>query len=147
MSAIHAVIYSEYVSGAGIIAGSPYGCQILPHAQNFTCSYDRPNMDLEALWKYTTQRATDGFINPLETMRRTKFYFYSGTKDIVVSQTEMNQTMQFYKHYTDDSNVKSDFGIPSQHGIAVDTECCDPCGRFTIHYDGIQNCKYDTSRC
>eukprot|EP00494_Astrolonche_serrata_P026866 UN27129 len=102
MSAIHAVIYSEYVAGAGIIAGSPYGCQILPHAQNFTCSYDRPNMDLEALWKYTTQRATDGFINPLETMRRTKFYFYSGTKDIVVSQTEMNQTMQFYKHYTDD---------------------------------------------
>ena len=72
MAIIHLIAFSSVVEGAGIVGGSPYGCNILPDAEN-TCSgwqhnSSEPNTTipwtsfLDTCRAYLQARATAGTI-------------------------------------------------------------------------------------
>ena len=82
---IHQVAFSERVVGAGIQAGAPYGCQILPDCGD-TCAVPNATMCsrlasgyyASALQNYTSNRSSHGTIAPLSNMRGRRVFLFSG---------------------------------------------------------------------
>ena len=94
----HLIAYSSSVDAAGLLAGSPYGCNILPNA-SFVCSGlgtdNKPNTSiawpafLQRCQQYLEKRAANKRIDSLTALKNKRVFLLSGTKDTVVYQPVM----------------------------------------------------------
>lgn len=133
--------YSEVVRGAAFIAGSPYGCGNAAAVPNsWSCSYNKPPLDLQSLYAYAAARATAGQIDALSHLVGKPLYLYSGTKDTIVFQAEMDRTAAYFSRYVGAANIEYVAGVPSEHGYITDGygECCG-----CLNGSFILNCEYD----
>ena len=154
MAIMHTVAFSSYVTGVGIVGGAPYGCQLLPDAgdacgamaDNATLPWDQYVDD--EFFQYLVQRAEDGLIDPLESLRGTNVYLYSGLFDTCVYRDVMKaverQLRNLTKLWDDNTDTLGDFptqafktvyDIPSEHAWIVDDFVCNRPGHsFHIPY-------------
>ena len=127
MAMMHFVAYSKRVLGVGVIAGAPYGCQILPDART-TCSkpaVPQPwNVYLEQCYEYIERRASQGVIDPIKHMVGKPAYIYSGLHDTIVAREVMQAVDTQLRNLTRNVSVLTRFDIPSEHAFIVDNVTC-----------------------
>jgi hypothetical protein len=87
--------YSAEVMGAGVIAGGPYNCAYVNWGGIATCLEGAPIG--EASYAAAFGFAELGEIDSIESLKRSRVYIFSGTKDSVVAPTVVDATYSYYK--------------------------------------------------
>lgn len=141
MAMIHFVAFSASVLGVGVIAGSPYGCNILPD-YGYTCSMPRGAslpwaQYIDQCYGYIRDRAGRGIIDPIPNMKGKPVYLYSGMHDDVVDRQVMVAVDSQLRNLTSNISVLTRFDVPSEHGFIVDdTTCANPSKQSKDAYCG-----------
>lgn len=128
----HLVAFSSVVSGAGVLGGSPYGCNALPDAVN-VCSgmgADGVHRNESIPWdaytdlcaEYAAKREARGAIDQLAGLRGRQVFLFSGTADSVVFQPVMVAVQAQLSRWG--ANVTARFDLPSEHAWIVDRRTC-----------------------
>jgi len=135
MAVNHFVAFSSSVTGAGIVAGAPYGCNLVEGSDD-KCGSAPPDTDwtkiLPRLAERLLERAKDGLIDPLRHLWRKRLYLFSGAKDWVVERNVMEAVRrQFGSLVGDDGShpggaVAVDYAVNATHGWIVDGATCGP---------------------
>jgi hypothetical protein len=132
----HLVAFSRSVQGAGITAGSPYGCNILPDSDD-TCGaevlHNSSFFDWEkfqvTLAEHLSARQKGGLIDPVSNLRGKPVYLYSGTQDTVVNPAVMHNLAAQLKAL--DADLLTEFSIASEHAWIVDNMTCSSPGQVS----------------
>jgi hypothetical protein len=151
LAVIHQVAYSSSCNGAGILGGSPYGCNSLPDAL-YTCSgYQHGSTQkngsipwglyVDACAVYAQKRAARGAIDPLSGLAHSNVFLFSGTNDDIVFLPVMQAVSTQFLRWN--ASVHSEFSLPAEHAWLVDGQtclhpertnasaCCGPKGKVT----------------
>ncbi|WDF73909.1 extracellular catalytic domain type 2 short-chain-length polyhydroxyalkanoate depolymerase [Novosphingobium sp. KACC 22771] len=94
MAVQYDVAFSGSVIGVGVVAGGPYNCAWVNFGGIATCMQGAPIG--AASYGAASSFAALGSIDPVTNLAKHKVYLFSGTKDIVVKQSAMNATRDFY---------------------------------------------------
>ena len=83
MAVDHFVAFSSVTKGAGVAAGAPYGCKLLPEADTNCGRYTMRvwNGALDKFIQYTNAKAKAGTIDPVANMKSSPVYLYLGADD------------------------------------------------------------------
>eukprot|EP00750_Incisomonas_marina_P002512 INCI12385.2.p1 GENE.INCI12385.2~~INCI12385.2.p1 ORF type:complete len:505 (+),score=75.01 INCI12385.2:167-1681(+) len=155
MAITHFVAFSAAVTGVGIVGGAPYGCQLLPDSGD-ACGAMADNTSLpwdeyvdNEFFPYLVRREIDGLIDPLENLRGSSVYLYSGQDDTCVYKDVMRAVERQLRNLTSiwgSSNVSATrfgerqafhtvFDVPSEHAWIVDDFVCNqPNRKFDFPY-------------
>lgn len=132
MAVNHLVAFSNITEGAAIVAGSPYGCNIIEDDTHDFCGVGWPSdssfshaLDRK-MAAYMHKRAASGLIDPLLSLKGRRVYLYSGSKDIWVNQRVMRAVSRQLAPWVGLSSMIRDFSTPSTHGWVVDGSDCGP---------------------
>jgi len=145
MSIIHFVTFSGSVDAVAVVAGAPYGCNVLPDHDN-ACATPTPNevpLPDVPMDTYLQGRAAAGQIDPISNMAGKKAYLFAGTLDSQVYTPVMAAVRRQLEYYNGVANVVSEFSVPAEHAWIVNGPWGNPCGYFGSPY--INNCGYDTA--
>ncbi len=155
------VAYSKTVIGAGIVAAGPFGCAKSEGADAFPfypaalalnfaqanggCMADSLSafgvLDSQRLLKIATTLAQEGKIDPLENLKRSKVYLYSGESDRIVSAAVVRAARDFYLAAgVPPENVEFVSGRPGGHAFSTDGEG-GACEKSDPPY--VNDCRYD----
>lgn len=88
---------------------------------------------MDALHRYTANRAKNGEIDPVSHLESQKYYLYIGTDDTVVYPDVMQKAQDYFQAYVPKQAMEVVFDIPSEHGD------------ITNHYGECCNCLYGRS--
>ena len=149
----HLVSHSNRVTGAGVIGGSPYGCQLLPdsgdtcsgwmstgHEENTSIPWP---LYLKTCNAYLTERAAGQLVDPLASLQGRPVYLLSGLGDTTVYQQVMRAVAQQFTAIG--TNVKTEFTLDLNHAWAVDNQTCSNTGAAL---PGNQCCGFKgTAKC
>eukprot|EP00746_Dinoflagellata_sp_MGD_P017019 gnl/MRDRNA2_/MRDRNA2_138805_c0_seq1.p1 gnl/MRDRNA2_/MRDRNA2_138805_c0~~gnl/MRDRNA2_/MRDRNA2_138805_c0_seq1.p1 ORF type:complete len:381 (-),score=41.34 gnl/MRDRNA2_/MRDRNA2_138805_c0_seq1:111-1253(-) len=130
MAVNHLVAFSRKTTGAGIVAGAPYGCNRVEGGNRDVCGMGLPRVPwkilLRRLDKYMHRRAAAGLIDPVESLRGRQLYLFSGVADWVVNRKVMVSVQDQLATYTGQDTIKLDFNVNATHGWVVDGSQCGP---------------------
>lgn len=130
MAVNHFVAFSTVTTGVGVVAGAPYGCNLVDKRRSDPCGSASSTVPwarlLRRMARYMRRRAARGLIDPLEGMRDHKVYLFSGSNDWVVANSVMRAVEWQLGNLTGAASVKVNFNINSTHGWVVDGERCGP---------------------
>ncbi len=136
------VAFSSIIKGAGIIAGGPYDCGGQMAAA--LCMFF--NIPLISLSISRTKSWSGKSIDDKSNLARQKVYMISGTEDVIVSSTVMNQLYKYYVtegHFIPASNVVYKKDLKAAHTFPTDfdsegnNECTSASSPF------VSNCHFD----
>eukprot|EP00729_Bicosta_minor_P011042 gene11042-33129_t len=153
MALFHLVSHSKRVTGAGVIGGSPYGCQLLPdsgdtcsgwmstgHEENTSIPWP---LYLKTCNAYLTERAAGQLVDPLASLQGRPVYLLSGLGDTTVYQQVMRAVAQQFAAIG--TKVKTEFTLDLNHAWAVDNQTCSNTGAAL---PGNQCCGFKgTAKC
>lgn len=78
--------FSSLVGGSAAFASGPYFCAEGDVTKAFTqCMYNYLGVDVNKLIRLTEEKASKGLIDPLENLKHSRAYVYSGTQDTTVA--------------------------------------------------------------
>eukprot|EP01065_Artemidia_motanka_P030738 TRINITY_DN36822_c0_g1_i1.p1 TRINITY_DN36822_c0_g1~~TRINITY_DN36822_c0_g1_i1.p1 ORF type:complete len:371 (+),score=66.21 TRINITY_DN36822_c0_g1_i1:167-1114(+) len=126
MAMIHFFAYSKSAAGVGVVAGAPYGCNIV-YSQDQSACGDIKNPGawtkfLPEVNSYTRDKAAKGLIDPVDHVKGKPAYIFSGTQDGVVKQVVMKAVGSQLEDFG--AKVTSEFSIGSGHSWVVDNFVC-----------------------
>jgi hypothetical protein len=134
------VANSSWVKGAGIIAGGPYNCGRYYSALGLlalswcTGHSTVGATDVDLLFQSTIELAKDGKIDPVEDLRDSKIYLFSGTLDFVVTSTAVGWARDFYKQSgIPAGQVVFEKSIPAGHAFLT-VDYGSPCSSSSTPY-------------
>ncbi len=106
------VAFSGTVSGAGIVAGGPYGCaeRSIAFALQRCMGTALGPADPDRLFSLAADAAADGTIDPLANLADDRVYVYAGTEDHTVDPSVAATVPAFY----------AAAGVPADHVAFVD---------------------------
>lgn len=142
------VAYSDIVSGAGLVAGGPYGCaDNIPGAAPALVALERcmqitagpPN--LGQLVQNAQYREKSGAIDSLGNLRTARVYLFSGANDTVVNRAVVESAAQFYEAL----KVPADSIRFVRNDDAAHAFITDNFGAACSYLGGdyLNNCQYD----
>jgi poly(3-hydroxybutyrate) depolymerase len=149
------VAHSKTVIGAGIVAAGPFGCaqsafyvtSVWANATQavYGCMSNTLSMfgvlDSQRLLGVAQTLAREGKIDPLEDLKRSKVYLYSGENDSIVSSAVVRAARDFYLAAgVASGNVELVTGKPGGHAFSTDGEGA-ACEKNEPPY--VNNCHYD----
>jgi hypothetical protein len=158
------VAYSTLVTGAGIVAGGPYGCARTPGTELNPFwqvvlswnAYRAQNQCMEDGWffssvpdpaglvAYAEQIAQDGKIDPLAALRSDKLYIFSSRKDDTVERGVVEATTAFYrKAGVPEANISFVIDEKAAHSFLTEGET-PACG--TTGPPFLNGCHYDQAK-
>lgn len=127
MAVNHLVAFSGSTVGAAIVAGAPYGCNILEGDRD-VCGSDAPlepwKKLLPRLEVYMLERQAAGLIDPLANLQGRPVYLFSGASDVVVRRDTMRAVKWQLGALVGVENIKVDFNLGASHGWIVDDSQC-----------------------
>lgn len=159
MAMIHLLAESSHVTGVGVVAGAPYGCNILvgpgsEHACGVPRPQEGPNFqpNFDRIQQYVHDRAARHQIDALSEMQGKQVWLFSGSKDSLVHKNVMVACERQVRNFTGaGSHVATVYNVPAEHGWVVDGDDMPSgpsvfygCGHFGPPY--IMNCRWDMSR-
>ena len=158
------IAYSRLVTGAGIVAGGPYGCAHTPgselnpfwlvvlgwnvyRAQN-QCMEDglffSSVPDPGTMADYAERLAGDGRIDPLGALRGDKLYIFSSRKDDTVERGVVEAAVAFYKKAgVPEANISFVTNDKAAHSFLTESEG-PQCG--TTGPPFLNDCDYDQAK-
>ena len=155
MAMIHLISHSKRVSAAGIVAGAPYGCQVLTTWGNeHACGAPFwPNSgpanptNYGRIKAYLLAREKAGLIDSLSNLKGKPAWLFRGSNDAVVYAGPMKATARQVRNLG--MNVTTVFDIPAEHGWVVNAPDMPFPGSYygCAHYGEpfIMNCNYKMS--
>lgn len=127
MAVQHFVAFSRLTTGVAIVAGAPYGCNILEDETSDGCG-SLPPLDwaasLTRFREYMEERAQSRLIDDLRNLRGKRVYLFSGLLDFVVQRSVMVATGLQLSEFTGPGTIKTDYAILANHGWVVDGYTC-----------------------
>jgi predicted peptidase len=99
MAVQYQVAYSASVKGTGIVAGGPYYCVAKSSSYVGICMglvpfvSPKPSLMLAAAREFEKS----GQIDPLDQLKNSNIYIFSGTEDKIVRQKAVDTTVEFFK--------------------------------------------------
>lgn len=155
--------HGSIVTGAAIIAGGPYGCAesafagmvVGPAATmlNANKAVSGCMLNAMALWgvpdprglaEKARQRATDGKIDPIESVLNDRVYLFSGTEDRTVVPAIVASAAEFYRALgVSGTNLRFVSDMPAGHAFVTETEG-GACSHSGEPY--IVDCDYDQAQ-
>lgn len=130
MAVNHLVAFSRNTTGAAIVAGAPYGCNILETSRRDVCGAMAPREPWSVLHgkltRYLRRREADGLIDPLSALRGRRVYLFSGTQDWIVRRDVMKAVQWQLADLVGPDMVFCDFDVPATHGWVSDGTSCGP---------------------
>ena len=158
------IAYSRLVTGAGLVAGGPYGCAHTPgselnpfwlvvlnlnvyRAQN-NCMEDGSFFssvpDPAGMVRYAESLAAGGRIDPLDALRGDKLYIFSSLKDDTVESGVVDAAVAFYKQAgVPDANVSFVTNDKAAHAFLTESEAPE-CGTKGPPF--LNDCDYDQAK-
>jgi len=144
--------YSARVKGAGVLAGGHFYCAQGSHTTAQTACMAAPILlDVNKLITTTDNLAKQNKIDDPSNLKKSKVYLFSGKKDTVVNPQVMQKCRDYYLHYVDSANIKTEFSLDAEHtfptldfGNACTTRASPYIGKCS--YDGagtVLNWLYD----
>jgi len=129
MTVNHLVAFSRSVTGAGVVAGAPYGCNLIGGGRHDRCGSMPPaqgwDQPLQKMRRRIRRRQSRGLIDPIWNLRNTSIFLYSGQYDRVVTRGVMKALrQQLRKLVRAPGAIVSEFNVPSAHGWVVDGSQC-----------------------
>lgn len=149
MAIQHLVAFSESVQGAGVAAGSPYGCGMIPggHLPKGRCWYG-PIDDQETI-DYLRKRYKEGMIDDPANLKQTPVVLFNGQNDWTVYTAVMRATYRQLSEFIEPRWLTTNFHTEASHVWSLDHGDCE-CGACA--YSGaskqccdVNNCHYDLS--
>jgi poly(3-hydroxybutyrate) depolymerase len=155
--------HARLVTGAGIIAGGPYGCAesafsgmvfgpaaTMLNANRAISGCMQNNMllwgvpDPKGLAEKARQRAQDGEIDPITAAVPDRVYLFSGTKDRTVVPGIVASAVEFYRALgVTDTNIRFVSDLPAGHAFVTEDKGAS-CSTSSEPY--IVDCDYDQSK-
>lgn len=137
------VAFSANISGAGIVAGGPFYCSLGSQARAQTaCTTNGYLINIESSILYAQNLASEGLIDPVSNLAKSKIFIFSGVQDYIVSPQVVQQTVLFYNSFTNASNLFTDFYMNTAHTWPTQVEG-NPCSYYGTPFIGA--CRYDTA--
>jgi poly(3-hydroxybutyrate) depolymerase len=147
------VAFSGTVVGVGIIAGGPFYCAgsvpdapLLETAMT-TCMNPQAGAGPDAayLLKMARSFAQSGEIDPLENLKNSQVYLFSGKSDHTVTTKVVDQTAAFYKLAgVPAQNIRYVENVDAGHSISTDNSKDSPCPLTRTPY--INDCHFMQSQ-
>jgi len=146
MAVNHLFAFSASVEGAGIAAGSPYGCGVQADQED-RCYYG--HVDIPASVGHAYRRQAQGHIDSLANLKQTPVLLFNGKKDNEVYKRTMVDTFHQLQYFVDAKFLHTAFETDAAHVWSVDHGNCD-CGACSDFMDkpiccDVNNCVYDLS--
>lgn len=117
------VAFSKDVSGAGIVAGGPYGCAEgrLELATQRCMATNLGEPDAASLLALAEARAAAGEIDPLTDLADDRVYVFTGSEDRTVLPSVGAHIPEFYARAgVPATSVRLEAGLPAGHGFATE---------------------------
>mmetsp|Transcript_72701 Transcript_72701/g.168460 ORF Transcript_72701/g.168460 Transcript_72701/m.168460 type:complete len:452 (-) Transcript_72701:108-1463(-) len=134
MAVNHFVAFSRSTTGAAIVAGAPYGCNLVEKDDTDWCGAGQPSVPwrvlLDRLAVYIRRRAVAGLIDPPSALRGRRVYLFSGLADRVVRHSVMKALRSQLEGLVGPRSVVADFDVWAAHGWVVDGSTCGPDGSY-----------------
>jgi len=132
---------SAKVKGAGVLAGGPFYCAqgSLTTAQT-ACMAAPILLDVNKLITTTENLAKQNKIDNPSNLKNNKVFLFSGKKDSVVHPQVMQKCRDYYLHYVDSANIKTEFTLDAEHTFPT-TDYGNACTMKGSPYIG--KCSYD----
>mmetsp|Transcript_17305 Transcript_17305/g.49169 ORF Transcript_17305/g.49169 Transcript_17305/m.49169 type:complete len:444 (-) Transcript_17305:11-1342(-) len=149
MAMQHLFAFSSSILGAGIAAGSAYGCGALPGGKlpKGKCYYG--GLDVEASIKYVHDRARHGLIDQPRNLRRTPVVLFSGQNDWIVYTDCMRDVHKQLEYFVNEDKLVKRFDTDAAHVWSLDHGgCkCGECGWRGAPQPccDVNNCDYEFS--
>jgi poly(3-hydroxybutyrate) depolymerase len=154
------VAYSKTVSGAGVIAGGPFGCAYTPgteHNPNYAlvlienaaraltqCMQDNGVPAASELVDRAASLAKADKIDPLEGLAADRVYLFWGGRDTTVTRPVMNAANEFFiKAGVPAANIIFEENKKAAHAFVTEDSGL-PCGAPGAPY--VNDCDYDQAR-
>lgn len=155
------VAYSQLVTGAGIVAGGPYGCARTPGTDlnpfwPIVLSWNASRAQSQCMedgWFFSSvpnpadlldhakRMAQDGKIDPLDALKNDKLYIFSSRHDNTVQRGVVDATAAFYRQAgVPDANISYVKDDKAAHSFLTETEGA-ACGTSGPPY--LNDCDYD----
>lgn len=158
------IAYSRLVTGAGLVAGGPYGCARTPGSELNPFwlvvlswnAYRAQNQCMEDGWFFSSvpgpaglvqhaeRIAADGKIDPLEALRSDRLYIFSSRKDDTVESGVVEAAVAFYrKAGVPEANISFVTHEQAAHSFLTETEGL-ACGTKGPPF--LNDCDYDQAK-
>jgi len=142
----HLFVESASVQGAAVVAGAPFGCNIVVKDAPWACAtpiyrkeWKRDGL-LQEADNYARMRAGKGLIDPVENLVGKRVFLFSGTEDWTVWKPVMKQVEQQLLNFS--VVTYKVFNVATGHDWPVDDWTCkaggEDCGST-----GVVNIGYD----
>lgn len=133
--------FSDIISGAGLIAGGPYGCAQNSMRQALGPCISGEDIDVGALQASAKEAAEAGRIDPLSNLSDDSVWLFHGSNDTAVGQPVVTAAAAFYAGLIDTTPALVT-DVPAAHGIPTIATGAD-CDSFAEPY--LQSCNYDAA--
>lgn len=140
MAGQYHVAYADDVTGAGLVAGGPWGCAGGSMQQALGACMTGAGLDVAALAERASQLESDGDISSLDELAGDRVFVFRGTRDAVVATGVADAAAEWYRlaapraALREVRDVEAVHGLPSLSGAAA-------CDEFVAPF--INACDYD----
>lgn len=136
------VAYSSIVSGAGSIAGGPWGCAEGDLGQALGPCIGGEGIEEGRLRERAREMAANGAIDPIENLSAARVFLFHGTADESVSGAVVSAAKRWYENIAADVRIEYVDTIDAAHGIPTDAYGA-PCSEMATPF--LNACNYDVA--
>ncbi|MCM5679726.1 hypothetical protein M8A51_09280 [Schlegelella sp. S2-27] len=136
------VAYSATFRGVGAIAAGPYHCAegSALHANARCLGREDAAIPVDRLVATTRLWAAQSLIDPLQHLRGTRAYLFSGRNDSVVRPRAVHALRHYLAAFIPADQLRHRDDVPAEHGMVTDDHG-QPCERKGTPY--INDCDFD----
>ena len=136
--------YPEIFSGAGIVAGAPFGCA----AGSVTTAFARcmrqagPDLDAKSLSAQVAAAAENGEVGKLELLADDRVWIFHGQLDTVIARGVVDATAELYREFLPPENVRYVTDVAAAHTFPTQDQgtACD-----VSESPFVGDCGFDTA--
>lgn len=140
MATQYHVAHAATVSGAGLIAGGPWGCARGSLSRALGACASGTGIDVGALEQQARELASAGDVDPTGELEGDRVYLFHGRADQTVAREVVVAAADWYYGIVDEGDVHFEDSIGAAHGLPT-VEAGAPCGQFGSPF--INACDYD----